>query len=265
MVSRTTFTTTILIALALSVSAHDTWLLPARTIISPGTKIRFDLTSGMKFPVPETAIKMDRLQVARCRLKGSTFDLPQQTLGRNSLLLETTFTESGLAVVWVDLKPRALELTPKQVGEYLEEIDAPPSVRDAWTSAGPTRRWREIYTKHSKTYIAVGDIGSDRSWSEPVGMALEIVVERNPTSLRAGNALPVRVMKNGLPVPDFPVGIVHANSVYSKSQKTDNEGRVMFKLPFRGRWMVRGTELRPSNKPDTEWESDFTTLTIEVH
>jgi hypothetical protein len=31
-----------------------------------------------------------------------------------------------------------------------------------------------------------------------------------------------------------------------------------------GRWLLRGTDLRESTKKDIDWESDFTTLTIEV-
>ena len=30
-----------------------------------------------------------------------------------------------------------------------------------------------------------------------------------------------------------------------------------------GKWLLRGTELRSSNKPGTDWESDFTTLLFE--
>jgi hypothetical protein len=30
-----------------------------------------------------------------------------------------------------------------------------------------------------------------------------------------------------------------------------------------GRWLLRGTDLRKSTKPNLDWESDFTTLTVE--
>jgi hypothetical protein len=31
-----------------------------------------------------------------------------------------------------------------------------------------------------------------------------------------------------------------------------------------GKWLLRGTELRSSNKPGIDWESDFTTLSFAV-
>lgn len=95
-------------------------------------------------------------------------------------------------------------------------------------------------------------------------MALEIVPERNPTVLRAGDDLPVRVLRNGTPLRHFTLGIVREENILSEFHETDAEGRVAFRLMHSGKWLVRGTELRQSNQPDTEWESDFATLTLEV-
>ncbi len=69
--------TTVLIA-SLVVSAHDTWLSPREPTASTGTKAWLDLTSGMAFPLLETSINPDRVDIARCRLKGNTEELADQ-------------------------------------------------------------------------------------------------------------------------------------------------------------------------------------------
>ena len=44
-----------------------------------------------------------------------------------------------------------------------------------------------------KTFVRVGESGADRSWEQPVGIALEIVPAKDPTALRAGDELTVRL------------------------------------------------------------------------
>lgn len=249
--------------IALVASAHDTWLLARRASVPPGAVARLDLTSGMAFPALDYAIKPDRVSSARCRLNGKTFEMARSSAVK-SLAFRVRLPHEGIATLWVELKPKALELTPKQVEEYFDDINAPAALRLSWKNAGGTKRWREIYTKHAKTFVKVGEAVADRSWAEPVGMALEIVPEKNPTTLRAGDDFPVRVLRNGFPLPNFSLGIVREGNSLSEFQTTDAEGRVTFRLARSGKWLLRGTELRPSNKPETDWESDFSTLTIEA-
>jgi hypothetical protein len=57
---------------------------------------------------------------------------------------------------------------------------------------------------------------------------------------------------------------VLAGDSHSEFQTTDSEGIASFRIKSAGKYLLRGTNLRPSTKPDLEWESDFTTLTIQV-
>ena len=247
--------------------AHDTWLQPRRVSVSPGTIAQIDLTSGDKFAAFDTAIKADHVDVARARLNGKTVDIAQRAPEKKSLELRVALSDPGVATLWLSLTPKSIELNRKQVQHYLDEIDAPPLLTQAWYAGKASKPWREIYTKHAKTFVLVGRPGrskADRSWSQPVGLALEIVPEKDPTTLRAGDEFPVRVLKNGTPLPDFSLGIVREGKTNRAFKKTDSAGRAVFKLGRDGKWLLRGTELRSSSKPATDWESDFTTLSFEV-
>ena len=95
-------------------------------------------------------------------------------------------------------------------------------------------------------------------------MALEIVPEKDPTALHEGDELPVRIFKNGAPFPDFSLNAVVSGDTKGETRKTDAAGRVVFRLTKAGQWLLRGTDVRKSTRSDADWESDFTTLTIEV-
>lgn len=245
-------------------AAHDTWLAPNNAAVPVGSTVLLDLTSGMAFPALEFAVKPERVVKARVRLGGATSVLGKRKAGPQSLRVTARLAQAGVATLWIELAPKALELTPDKVAEYLDEIGASPEIRRAWEEGGAGRRWREVYTKHAKTYVRVGEPATERSWAEPCGMNLEILPEADPTALHAGDALPVRVLREGKPFAGFPVGLVHAGEAHGLLQTTDAEGRTTFRLERSGRWLLRGTDLRRSKKPATEWESDFATLVLEV-
>jgi uncharacterized GH25 family protein len=265
MTPRRIFTTTLLtLIVALVVSAHDTWLAPRRVNVKPKTHVLFDLTSGMAFPSLETSIKPDRVDAAGCRLLNKFAELTKRMNAPKSLVFVGTFNDPGIATCWIELNPRQLELNDKQVDEYFDEIDASQSVRDVWKNMKAPKRWREVYVKHAKTFIYVGDPGGDQSWSEPVNMALEIVPVKNPAALRVGDELPIRVLRKSNSVPNLRVNLLLAGQRHGDFQTTDSEGRASFRIKRAGRYLIRATDLRPSTKPDLEWESDFTTLTVEI-
>jgi len=244
-------------------SAHDTWLLPDRFEVAAKQTVTLDLTSGMAFPALETGPKRERVEAALCRLAGQNSDISDISAGPKSLVFKKELSNAGIAAVWVKLPSKSIELKPEQVQEYIDEIDAPASLKKQWEEMKP-QRWRELYTKHTKTFVRVGDPKADRSWAEPIGQALEIVPEKDPTALRAGDELSVRVLKNGAPFSDFSLNAVAAGETKGETRKTDSAGRVVFHLSKAGAWLLRGTDVRKSLKADADWESDFATLTLEV-
>lgn len=255
---------TLCLAPARPALAHDTWLLARSSAVQPGTPVILDLTSGMAFPANETAIKPDRVARAGLRLAGKTSDLKDRRSAATSLEFTALPSEPGVAALWVELAPKSIELKPDQVQEYLDEIGASPEIRRAWAESTEPRHWRESYVKHAKTYVRVGRPAADSSWAEPAGMALEIVPEKDPTALRPGDALPVRVLRDGQPLPSFAVGLVHEGDAHGSLATTDATGRATLRLDRAGRWLLRATELRRSAKPDRDWESDFTTVSLSV-
>ena len=246
-----------------SVFAHDTWLIPDRFRISPGEPVTFDITSGMEFPKLDVGPKRERIQAVVCRLAGRTVDLNDFEAGPNSLRIKGVLSNPGIAAIWVKSPPREIELKAEEVQHYLDEIDAPATLRKQWADTKEPKRWRESYSKRSKTFVRVGD-KADTSWSEPVGLFLEIVPEKDPTTLKAGEDFPVRVLKDGKPFADFSLGIVAEGETKGSIKKTDAAGKVSFRLDKSGRWLLRGTDVRKSAKQDIDWESDFTTLTVQV-
>ncbi|MGH9367133.1 MAG: DUF4198 domain-containing protein [Thermoanaerobaculia bacterium] len=243
--------------------AHDTWLLPRSVTSQPGQQIVLDLTSGMRFPALESAIQPDRIARAAIRCNAKDAEIRDRKAAKSALALSTEVPESGIAAIWVETRPKDIELKPEQVKEYLEEIGAWDTVGRVWERSG-SKRWREVYTKHSKTFVRIGDPGDDRSWGEPVGMDLEIVPEKDPTTLAVGDDLSVRVLLDGRPLPDLSVGFAPAEHKSGATRKTDAAGRASVRVDRAGWWLIKGTLVTASARSGADWESHFTTLTLKV-
>ncbi|MBC7369542.1 MAG: DUF4198 domain-containing protein [Undibacterium sp.] len=134
-----------------------------------------------------------------------------------------TFSRSGVAVVGVDLKPRILELSPDKIELYFREIHAGEALRMTWAAIPEPRRWRERYSRHTKTLARVGESLAEKTdWGQPLGEALEIIPEENPTTLKAGEVLSVRVLRAGVPMPGFALGFVAVREIREHIVFTDS-------------------------------------------
>ncbi len=245
--------------------AHDTWLQPERFAATPGATLVLDLTNSEGFVGFQKTIEPEQVARVVGRLGGVELKLAATMPTEQTLRIPVTVTRPGVAVVGVELKPRLRELEADKIEAFFQEIRAAEDVREAWLALPEPRRWRENTVKHAKTFVCVGEPAADeRAWAEPLGLTLEIVPVRDPTTLKEGDALPVRVWRSGKPLAGFVLSYISAGETREHVAVTDAEGRATATLDARGAWLVRGTDLRRATTADREWESDFTTMVVEV-
>ena len=243
--------------------AHDTWLAPRLYRVGVGVLVLFDLTSHDAFPALDHAVAPDRIARSGLRLGGKTTSLPVVRRGAKSLELQASFATAGIALAFVELKPRRLELLADKVAEYLKDIGGGAGVADDEASRPPHRRWREEYRKLAKTILRAGE-ADDGAWAEPLGLDLELVPESDPTRLRPGDTLRLRLLEGGRPRPGLPVACANAARGGRTFATTDAEGRIALRLEHPGPWLLAATVLRRVDRADVEWQSDFATLTFAV-
>ena len=92
---------------------------------------------------------------------------------------------------------------------------------------------------YAKAVVRVGD-ADDRTWRDPVGLALEIVPLADPTRLHAGDTLAVRVLQNGRPKAGLPLRAITRGRPPS-SVTTDANGEATMALASGGPWLIAGS------------------------
>lgn len=240
--------------------AHDTWIVCTPPAIKSGATVSLHVTSGMAFPAYDTAPEAERIKSCEWRIGGRQGSLSEFKKGPKSLVVSGRVTTDGVAVLYAEFEPKEIDLTPAEVDEYMDEIGAPEGVRRAWKDSGDDT-FHETYRKHAKTYLRVGESGDAEGCLGPVGFNIDFLLERDPTTLKVGDTLIVKVIRGGDELEGFSVGAVRANGK-ATLERTSKSGKVSIGIDAPGWWMVRGTELR--RNADGTWESDFTTLTFFV-
>ncbi len=254
---------TLLALVATPCLAHDTWLQPREARAVDGKAAVFDLTSGMSFPKLESAIKKDRIASGGWRSASANGGFDDRSEESSSLALQASPTGNGTLVVFLSLAPKEIDLTADEVAHYFDEIGASEALRRDWEQAGDDAKFHETYTKHAKAYVRMGDGGEDASCLRPVGFAVELLPQRDPTALSVGESLVIKAVRGGDDeLESFAVAIVCGETGASLLRRTNESGMVAFEITDTGWWMVRATELR--RKSDGTYQSDFSTMTFYV-
>lgn len=254
--------TTVLGMWACAACAHDTWIISDPAVVPSGRTLTLRMTSGMKFPEFETAPAADRIKQAEWRIgdkRGTITDFKSE---EKSLVASGRVTTDGVAVVAVEFNPKEIELTPEEVSEYLEEIAAPASVRKAYEQDGADAGWHETFTKHTKTYLRIGSGGDPAGALGPVGFAIDFLPDSDPTALKVGDTLAMKLIRGGNELESSPVFVVCGATGEATMPRTNKTGMMLVKVTSPGWWMVRTTQLRRQGAG--KWESDFTTMTFFV-
>ena len=257
----------LLFLLAVPLFAHDTWLIPSTLRTTPGSSVEVRLATGEAFPSSEAAASPDRVALFTLRQRSGSQPVAGYRADGTFLAARVTPSEPGHAVVIAALKPRAFVLEPKIFNQYLEEEHLALVLEARATRNQTNSPGRERYEKIAKTILCVGSV-SDSLHTQPNNLWLEIIPERDPCSLRAGDFLPVQVLFQGQPLAGAHVAAGCSGITghkYPVWVRTDAAGRATILLDRPGLWFARVLHMVPAaGDPEADWRSAFSTLTFEV-
>jgi hypothetical protein len=262
-------------------AAHDTWFVP----LPPTARgqLVLGLGTGAAFPRLEVAIAPAQLADSGCAGEGVrerplrdgvelSLDGLRQAIGAIGaappvLALRTGRPVSPAASVscWARLVPIDIAIDDPTVDLYLDEVQALPAVRQRWAALKARGvRWQETYVKHARIELdGEGDAAPMATPALPaLGLDLRVEAARRP--LRAGDTVRFQLLRDGQPLAGQPLQAVADALPAGLWRLTDAQGRIELRLPAAGRWLLRGTELRPAPDGSDRWDSRFVTLAFEV-
>lgn len=260
-----------LLALALGVSAHtpalghDFWIEPDTFRPPTGATVALQLRVGEHFKgdsliyLPELFERFVYVDPTKGEhvVTGLPGDDPAGKIG---------VTEPGVTVVGYRSRHASVAFaTLAEFENYLtkEGLDRISALRKKLRK--PDANIREIYSRAAKSLILTGD-GRDRGADRALGFRIELIAEKNPYVLAAGQTLPVRLLYENKPLAGALIVAFNKNAPMEKlKMRSDKNGRVKFVLPRAGTWLVTAVHMIPT--PATahaHWESFWASLTFEL-
>jgi len=245
-----------------SLHAHDMWIEPATFSPSPGDIVALKLRVGEDLlgdPIPRDPALINQFFVVdgegRKPVVGRDGSDPAGFI---------RVVAPGLLVVGYRSNPSVVDLTPEKFNQYLKEegLDAVAALR---ARRGQTGGARDLFSRCAKSLVA-SDAPVNGQGDRPLGFTLELVAERNPTTIAAGEELPVRLTYENHPLAGaLVVAINRANPKEKLSARSDKDGRVHLRLPRAGMWLIKAVHMIEA--PPTagaDWVSYWASLTFEI-
>jgi hypothetical protein len=107
---------------AVTLSAHDFWLVPNAFVIAPGGALEVRGQTSSQFPTSESAAAVDR--IASARILDSAGESPLRDLSHagKSLLIQERPRTPGQKIIAVALKPRSMRESAEGFRRYLVPV-----------------------------------------------------------------------------------------------------------------------------------------------
>lgn len=263
--------------------AHDFWLVPDAFAVTPGGRIAVRGQTSSLFPTSLSAVTPDRIVAARIMTATTSTTVQHVAVLGTSLRLEHPTATSGQHVIGVQLAPRSVRESPASFRRYLD-LEGAPEARQRYERGGLlprsggdsiTRR----YAKYAKTVVEIGR--GPRAFQRLLDHPLEFVPTTDPSGLRVGDTLRVRLVLLGKPAA---AAHLHAGSVAGDSAtaltdtgtarraatrdvklETDADGIAAVVITQPGLWNIRTLQIIPAAKGSgADWDVHWATLVFSV-
>jgi uncharacterized GH25 family protein len=248
---------------SVSLLAHDMWIEPATFFPSSGQIVGVKLRVGEDLlgdPIGRSATLINEFIV-------------QDPAGRHPVIGREGSDPAGfirasmpgLQIIGYRSNASAVELEAAKFNQYLKEegLDAVAAARARRNETG--KRVRELFSRHAKSLVLTGP-ATEAQADRALGFPLELVAERNPYALRAGQELPVRLTYEGRPLAGaLVVAFNRLNPMEKLTARSDADGRVRFSVKDKGVWLVKAVHMVPAPADaNADWVSYWASLTFEL-
>lgn len=247
----------------LPIAAHDMWIEPTAFLPETGQIV------GVKLRVGQD-LAGDPLARNAALIHQFTYDDAsgrKPIIGRNGTdpAGYLRVDGPGLLVIGYRSNPSSVELPAEKFNQYLREegLENIAAIRASRNQTETVAH--EMFSRCAKSLVLSGAPGESQG-DRVLGFTLELVAERNPYTMRAGDDLPLRLTYEGKSLAGaLIVAMNQFNPAEKVSARSDAEGRVRLHLPTKGMWLIKAVHMIPAPEgAGADWASFWASLTFEL-
>jgi hypothetical protein len=248
----------LILASAGTAVAHYNFIVPEKFRVAPGETLTIGFHAADGFP--DSTLLPIRLQTPLLH-NAST---PVAITGLRDVGLRrvgTVKAPAGYSIITAVNPGRADTMKAAPFLQYLQEEKLTAVIESRKKLGESDKPGRERYSMYLKSIVLAG--APNDGYKRVAGLTLEIVPEKDPSQLKSGETLPVRVLFKGKPAANLQLFAAKAGAANKNVGKTDANGRVSVPIS-KGRWRLHSILMERITASDADWESFWTTLTLEI-
>lgn len=264
---------------ASSALAHVFWLQPSTFSPKAGELVKLQLRVGDV--LPGDSLPRDEQRIVKFDLFAPGDDAAHPIVGRDGRdpagLVK--IANAGTYVLAYQSKPSPVTLPAEKFEAYLKEKGLEKIIAERAKAGETEQPAREVFSRCAKAIVrvageasATGTAGDDTKAEKPdraarsIGLRFEILPLGDPTTLKAGEAMAIRLNFEGKALAN---ALVEARSPVADAAvvrvRTNETGEASLTLTTPGMWVIDSVEMvRASKDLDADWESVWASLCISV-
>lgn len=275
-----------LIAISLVLlSSHDMYLKLNNYFLDTFTKSTVELFNGT-FDKSENVIDRDRMTDVSILQNGERFHPSEDSWYEKDSITYLDFeTQSeGTYVIGLSTRARTIEMDAEAFNDYLKHDGVLDLLEKREADGTLDTGAVELYSKHVKTIVQVGEALSD-DWMTALNYPIEFIPLENPYDIHVGHKLPVQLFANQEPLASQLVYLgykapstthTHDGSTHTHDSdeshehndlqqfRTNKNGVIDLPIDREGVWYLRTIHLVELADSEHTHESNWATLTFAV-
>lgn len=250
--------------------AHDFWLAPDTYTVKPNKEIALSVMIGHPADRMEWPVAPHRIVAFRSIGPNGVQDHQSSIMdAKQSGDIQLEFKDRGLHILTIETTHALSTLDAKKFHDYLEEEGLTPIKVDRVLKGTTENPGTEVYSRRGKALIQVGKRGkADPAYlSKPVGLTLEIVPDKNPARVKAGELMKSTIYYRGKPVKGATIGLIDLKGDQGlvDIERSGSTGRVGFTRPEQGQWMLHAVWAAPlEGDSRANYDTVFSSLSFSL-
>ncbi|MDB5120988.1 MAG: hypothetical protein JWN56_2206 [Sphingobacteriales bacterium] len=245
-----------LISTSLIAYSQDNFLMPDKFLPAKGDSLKIRLLTAKSLKDPKE-LTYNSAKVSDFWLFDSNkkTDLKSKTSEDASPVLMKKIEEPGLALVGLNSAPTVRSMPKSRFADYLKEQGLDEISKQFESNKKPFVK--ERITWFCKTLVKA-EKNSRGIFDEKVGQQLEIVLLQNPYKLKYGDDMTAQVLLEGKQLKNANVEVLTLTAngaIFTNSYRTDDDGKVYFKVNRTGTWLIRLIQMSASKDTTADYES----------
>jgi len=254
--------------------AHDFWIQPEHFWLAPGAGTPVSIVVGHGSFRQRSPVSLERITGFRSIGPDGVVDRRPDLRGRPDTQDPVlAFKAPGVYMLALDTNSTPSDLPGLRFTDYLKVEGLTPALKLREQTGATDAPGRELFSRRAKAIVQVGPVDARPQVqaqalarvTQPLGLTLEIVPERNPYAPDAGDTLPVRIYYEGHPLTGALVKLnnLEFDARPVETHLSDADGRASFRVPRTGTWQLNVIWTRPiKGDPRADFETTFSSLTF---